>query len=251
MATVIHGSNAGLFINGCDMASYFYEFEIESNQAMHDATVFGNSSRVKVPGLKEGKASGSAFFDSTALTGPWAILKGMFTGSSPGTANPAFISFAPKGFTVSNPVHLVYLQEVELTSKILVDDLTKLMFSGEAEQDGIDYGVSLHALGAETVFPFTGTDVDNGASTANGGVVVVQVTALAGADKNITFEIQHSTDGSSWVDLVTLGLVFTSANLAKRVEVDPGTTVRRHLRVTALDSGTTSSVTFTAAFARR
>lgn len=248
MATALHGSNAGLLINGFNMTSFFTAFGVDLSQAMHDSTVLGNASRLKTPGLREGKLSGSAFFDSTTTTGSWAVLKGMFAGASPGTPNAAIIALAHNGFTVGSPVTVAYATEAQLGTSIIVDDLVKMTMTGEITEDGVDFGVSLHALSAETAFPFDGTTIDNTASSANGGVGTVHVTAIAGAAPNAVIKIQHSSNGTVWVDLITFTAV-TVANSSERIEVTG--TVNRYLRMTITEGGTTTSVTPVVVFARR
>jgi hypothetical protein len=153
-------------------------------------------------------------------------------------------------FAVGSKVDLGYFENSQTAFQFVITDLEKLTFQGEASEDAIDFGVSLHVNQAETSLTFTGTAVDNAAQTTNGGVFVVHVTAIAGASPNVVFKVQHSTDNSTWVDLATVSAV-TAANSARRVEVAAGTTVRRYLRVVATEGGTTTSITFVAAFARR
>ncbi len=245
----LHGSSVGLLIDGFNMAPYFNEFSMSSDQAMHDATVFGNTSRVKMPGLKDGKANGTGFFDNTATVGSWAVLKGKYTGSTPASASPAAVALGVSGFTVGNRVAMGYFDEAQLGFKSIIDGLEMLTFTGDADQDGIDYGVSLHAIAQESSFPVTGTAVDNAAASVNGGVGVIHMTGIGGGAPSLIFKIQHSTDNLTWIDLITYSPIGTVGVL--RTEVAAGTTVRRYLRVLASENGTTTSVAFVAAFARR
>jgi hypothetical protein len=246
----LHGSQVGLLIDGFNMAPYFKEFTLESSQAIHDSTTFGNSARLKTPGLKDGSASGTAFLDGTATVGSLAVLKGKYV-STPGVGNPALVVMGISGFSLGSRVQIGYFEEASLQTKVVFDDLEMLTFNGDPQQDAIDYGVSLHALTAETSLTFTGTAVDGVAATSNGGVGTVHVTAIAGASPNVVYKIQHSVDGStSWADLVTFTAI-TAANQAQRVEVAAGTTVRRYLRITITEGGTTTSVTGVCCFARR
>lgn len=245
----LHGSNTGLLIDGFDMSAYFHEFAMESSQAMHDATVFGNSSRVKVPGLKDGKANGDAFFDPTATVGSYPVLKARYSAQAPGVSSPASVSMAPAGFTLANRVAMGYFDTANFNFKSIIDGLEMLVFTGESDQDAIDYGVSLHALIAEAATG-NGTAVDNAAATSNGGVGTLHVPAIAGAAPSVVVTLEHSTDNSTWVTLVTF-VASTVANTAQRIEVAAGTTVRRYLRAVRTFGGTTTSITFQSSFARR
>jgi hypothetical protein len=250
MTTAFHGASVGLLIDGFDLSGAFPDFNMESSQAMHDRTAFGNPAIVRVPGLKNGKATGQAFVDPTAITGSLAVLKGRYTGSSPSTPIPAVIARGLSGFALGGRVDLGYFHQSSLAFKFIITDLEKVTFNGEPSANAIDYGVSLHALAAETSFPFNGASVDNSAATANGGVFAVFVTAIAGAGPNVVYKVQHSTDNSTWVDLATASAI-TVVNSVARIEVAAGTTVRRYLRLVITNGGTTSSVTGVAVFARR
>lgn len=248
---VPHGSSAVLLVNGFALTGFAKSAVLTPTQDALNATVFGLTAHAKLPGLKHAAFSAEMFFDNTTTTGSWDILKGLYSGQSPGVPAPAIISFFPNGAAVAAQAELIYANTMKLDQKTVVSDLELATIDTDAEEDAADHGASLHALGAETSFAFTGTAVDNAAATTNGGVGVVHVTAIAGAAKSITFKIQHSTDNSTWIDLVASFTAITAANNSQRVEVAAGTTIRRYTRVTAADSGTTSSCTFLAAFARR
>ena len=245
----LHGANVSLLFDGFDMSGYFNEFAMNADQAMHDATVFGNTSHVKALGLKDGKASGTAFFDPTATVGSYPVLKGKYTGSSPASPSVATIALAPNGLAVGNRVVMGYFDEPSLQFKLVLDGLEMMTFAGDADQDGIDFGVSLHALSAETG-TVNGTAVDNAAATANGGVVALHCTAIAGAAPSVVITAQHSTDNSTWVTFVTFTAT-TAANTTQRTEVAAGTTMRRYQRIVCTFGGTTTSITFAVTSARR
>lgn len=126
-----------------------------------------------------------------------------------------------------------------------VKDTVKLTIEG-TPNDGVDWGRTLHVLGAETA---TGSSsgVDNAASSAGGGVASLHVTAASGTTPSLTARVQHSTDGSVWTDLIT----FTAATAATFERKTVTGTVNRHLRADWTISGTTPSFTFAMAVARR
>lgn len=119
-----------------------------------------------------------------------------------------------------------------------------------ASDTSTEMGYVLHAISAETA-DGNGTAVDRGASpltpTTHGLVAIMHVTAYAGLT-SAAIKIQHSTDNSSWADLVS----FTSVTAigAQRVAVADGTTVNRYLRAVTDVTGT-GSVTFLVAAAPR
>lgn len=99
----------------------------------------------------------------------------------------------------------------------------------------VEEGIILHIHQAETGATLNGTNVDNGASSANGASGYLQVSALAlGGYTNAVLKIQHSVDNSVWVDLISF-VVVTAAPNAQRLTV--AGTVNRHLRATLAYTG--------------
>lgn len=97
---------------------------------------------------------------------------------------------------------------------------------------------------------FTGTALDNAASSSAGGCSVVQIGSgfTLGGYTSYTVKIQHSTDNSSWSDLITF-TTFTA--LGAQYAAVTGT-VNRYLRATAalVGSGTSPSIPISVMFAR-
>jgi len=148
-------------------------------------------------------------------------------------------AFGPQGFALGSMVATIYSEAIRFQNQNVVDDLQRLITEAEARSNAADIGVSLHALSAETSFPFTGTAVDNLALTSNGGVATLHVSAIAGAAPNVVYKVQHAAV-STYADLVTFAAV-TASNSFQRIEVAAGTTVNRNLRMTITNGGTTSA----------
>lgn len=160
------------------------------------------------------------------------------------TATP--VTLGPWGFSVGSPVIMPSVRTTNLTSGATVAGTAEVSF-GSDSTGNTDIGVVLEDYAAVTV-DANGTARDNGAATANGGVAHLHVTAFSGLTNNIV-TIEHSVDGSTaWATLVTFS-TYTGAT-SERVEVAPGTTVRRYLRVVDNVTGTGSTTRFVA-FARR
>jgi hypothetical protein len=124
-----------------------------------------------------------------------------------------------------------------------VKDLVKVDVTG-TPNDGIDMGVTLHVLGAETASS-NSTSVDNSAASSNGAIASLHVTAYSGLT-NIVIKVQHSTDNSVWNDLIT----FTTVTATTWQRSTVSGTVNRYLRSLWTVSGS-GSCTFAVACARR
>jgi len=154
----------------------------------------------------------------------------------------------PDGRAVGQPAMLMYADVVKYNLDTPVADLVKVAIECTSQKWAVEEGVSLHDLVTDTA---TGNSasVDHGAATTNGGVGVLHVPAIVGAAPSVVVKIQHSTNNSTWADLLT----FTAAVAAtkQRIEVAAGTTVNRWLREVHTFGGTTTSITHNVAFARR
>lgn len=237
-----HGRTAALYVDERNLTLYARQAKADASGDVLDTTVFGSSVRTKTIGLKHGVLSGECFFDP-ATDASFDALKDAY-----GNATPAIVSFFPQGDSLGSRAVLMYAHEVSFETSAVSDSLIMGTYNLEAAEDAIDYGVSLHALGADTSST-NGTGVDNTNSSANGGVAYLHVTATAGAAPSTVIKVQHSTNNSTWVDLVT----FTAATAAgmQRSEVAAGTTVNRYLRAISTLGASTTSITFNASFARR
>ena len=79
---------------------------------------------------------------------------------------------------------------------------------------------------AEKAVTGTGSTVDSGAATEDGGAAYLHVTSLAGT--SVTATVQHSSNGSTWADLV----VFDAQTEIGSQRKEYTGTVNRYLRTT-------------------
>jgi hypothetical protein len=103
----------------------------------------------------------------------------------------------------------------------------------------------LNSYGAFTATA-NGVSIDNLAATTKGGVGMIQISAVSGTTPTIVGKIQHSTDNSVWVDLIT----FSSANSVSAQVASVSGTVNRYVRAQYTIAGTSPSFTFSMAFGR-
>lgn len=239
------GVTMKILVNQYDLTGYFRKMDLDAQVSMHDTTVFGSTSKAFIPGLRGGTIALEGLFEeAVTANAPDNVFAAIEA-----TATVPIVSIAPAGLALGNRVYLLQAHENKHDIGAQVDAL--IMNSAEfTDNDGYDFGVSLHALSAETSLPYTGTAVDNLAATTNGGVGFLHITAIAGGAPNVVVKIQHAAV-ATYADLVTFTAVTSLANGFQRVVVPVGTTVNRNLRVTVTEGGTTSSVTFQASFARR
>lgn len=204
----------------------------------------GSAGAKFIPGLMSGTLTLRGPYDNDPTTGLYKEIR-----DAVGVDNVFMASCFPDGTAVGKPAFFLVGDPTDHAIDAQVADAVGYSFSAQADES-VEMGYVLHALGAETV-DGNGTAVDRGASpltpTTHGLVAGIHVTAYSGLT-SAAIKIQHSTDSSSWADLVS----FTSITAVgfERVKVADGTTINRYLRVVTDVTGT-GSVTFLVSAAPR
>lgn len=190
-----------------------------------------NTATVSMAGYLDVDGSADALFDQL---NDW---------KSVAAAEP--FTYAPNGTALGGETFMAGVYETQFTAESSQSGVVGFSMAGQADGP-FDPGVSIADLAAITV-DTSGTSVDNGASTANGGVAHLHVTAFSGLTSDVII-VEHSTNNSVWA---TLGTFSTVTGLtSQRLVIAPGTTVNRYLRVGDDVTGT-GSITRQVSFARR
>ena len=183
-------------------------------------------------------------------------VSGMFDGDE-GSVDPqiaavlgadaaSVATIAPEGLTIGKTSYSCAARKTAYEISSPVGDVVSTSLAIQAD-GGIDRGVLLGANSAVTSSG-TGAVQDNAASSAGGGVGFIHVTANT-RDGASTFKVQHSADNVAFVDLVTFASVPSTTKTAERVAVTG--TVERYVRASHAPGGSSGSVTYTMAFARK
>jgi len=116
----------------------------------------------------------------------------------------------------------------------------------------IPVNVTVGGTGGTVTGPLSGsgTGVDNGASSADGGSAYLHVTAhdRTAGDETATIKVQHSADDITYADLITFDAIASATPQAQRKAVTG--TVNRWTRDNRTMAGTTPSTTYHLAFSR-
>jgi len=190
------------------------------------------------PGLISGGVSLGGFVDTAAGLRSAAA-------AAAGVDDSLVSTILPAGNTVNNMAFMAVSDLASFMTDVVVTDTTPITIEGQPD-DGVDIGFLLHALAAETA-DGNGTGLDNTTSSAAGAVANLHVTAYSGFT-SVVFKVQHSTDNSSWADLITFTTV--TGVTQERVKTTSSTTVNRYLR-SFWDVTGAGSATFAIAAARR
>lgn len=234
----VNGLNVRLYVEGVDLSGDANAVSgLGYSQELYDVTTLDVSARKRIIGTVDGEISVDAWFDNATSHqhATWTSNSGKLP-----TADQEVL--VPMGGSVGDAV-------TGLVSKQGVYGVTRGVGSAisanatfTANGFGPEFGVMLTAHDDTVASAATGTAVDNGASSANGGAGYIQSFSLASG--TAVCKIQHSADNSTYTDLVT----FTSVTgvTAERVEVSG--TVNRYIKYSI--SGTFSNLKMAMAFSR-
>lgn len=240
----VHGKNTAVIWKATDLSAYFSDSSTSRSVDVAETTTYGvsGSSKTYIVGHNDGTVSLSGLWDGAA-----SAVDATLTATL-GADGTHVATIAPAGLAIGSRVHMADVEQTSYEVSSPVADVVAISAELQAT-GGLDAGVSLHALASESTST-NSTSVDNAASSANGGVAHLHVTVNT-RNGATTIKVQHSTDNSTWADLVTFASVSTSTTTSERVVVAAGTTVNRYLRAQSTVGGTTGALTYTVSFARR
>lgn len=239
--TKVHGKSALVLVDQFNLSTFLKTANVSNSAALDETGCFGSTAKERdVPGLFEAKADFNGFYDPAA-SASWERFKAHVLGDY------AVITVVPEGAAAAGAIgNLCEMGKGQFTMADVpadVDKVTPISASAEAD-DAWDLGIILHPNTAETA-AVNSNSVDESAATTEGGVGHLHVLAATGA--TVTVKIQHSTDDSTWADLIT----FTSVTgvVKERIELGAAVTVNRYVR--CIITGTLTSLTYVVAFSRR
>ena len=243
-----HGSSTRVLANAVEVSSTIAGWQVSHQRNMSEVTTIGQTAGAAgakfTPGLRSGSLALRGPQDDDETAGLHAEIA-----AAVGVDNSLIITCLPDGNTVGRVAFYAVADLAEHAIDASVADAVGFTASCQPDES-VEAGYILHALGAETA-DGNGTAVDRGASpltpTTQGMTAVIHMTAYSGFT-SVAVKVQHSTDNSTWADLVS----FTSrtATGAEVVKVAAGTTVNRYLRAVTDVTGT-GSATFLVAVAPR
>jgi hypothetical protein len=235
--TFAHSKDSRVLVNERHVSGSLTGWTVTHRRAMGTTTSLLDDGYKAVPGLMSGSLALRGLLDGT--NGDLYAE----TVAQLGVDNGLLVTALPHGGTIGRPAFIAVSDLEGLNVPANTGDAVSLTIEA-APDDGVDLGVSLHALGAETA-DGNAASVDQAASTSNGGVGSLHVTAYTGLTQAV-IKIQHSEDDSVWADLIT----FTTVTAATSQRSTASGTVNRYVRST-IDVTGTGSTTYAVAFARR
>jgi hypothetical protein len=218
------GLSASVLFNAYDLSQYLKTAAPSLDIELLEATPFqaANGDKVYITGFRDGKLSLEGFFQSDSVN--QSAIDDIFN-SVIGSTTKQIVTVSPEGALVLG--NRCFLIDADTVNYAVSSPATGLIMSNAQIQSssGLGHGIVLQPTAALTATG-NGTGVDNAAATTRGGAGHIHVTAVVGTSPTLDGKIQHSSDGSSWTDLITFSQ--KTGISAERVEVTG--TVNRHLR---------------------
>lgn len=196
-----------------------------------DVTDITQSAHSRLGGLRDGQIQLTAFMDP-----------------APGMEHAAFSPLSRSDITCT------YLRGQSLGSPALCQQSLQLNYDPtraadggltekvdcDADQYGQEWGIQLTAGPRTDTAATDGASYDQGGATTYGAQAYLQAVAFTGTD--VTVEIQHSADDSSWATLGSFTQITGSVPQAQRISVSG--TVDQYVRAVTVTSGGFTSFEF-------
>lgn len=241
-----HGRTARFLVGGFDLSDTTKQVNTEGSNELVDITGFQNTSKRFLGGLKSGKVSASGLWSGTA-DGRYAAVSSDIADENYG-AGTLCISHYPAGDTIGNKGWATLCTETGWNFGSDVNDAVTYSLEGESSI-GKEPVVSHFAIGDAVTLAYntsgTATVVDNSAATTNGAAGYLHNFQISAG--TCAVKIQHSSDDSTYVDLITFSDVTTAdPRVSERIAATG--TVNRYTRCVYTMTG--GSASFHAGLAR-
>ncbi len=237
--------NSRLYVGPIMYAQYVKDFGGSSDVDQLDVTTLANAdgtpkkSKEFINGKESTTVTINAYLDGTGTAGSQFALANTWKSTA------QVVTLLPYGGTRGSLALNMKANQSDVT--VMSDQGGVVEVAHSLVADGETYaGVVIDPLTAITA-DTNGTSVDNGAASTNGGWAHLHVTAFTGLTSDSVI-VEHSTNDSVWATLGTFTLV--AGTTSERLEIAPGTTVNRYLRIRDDVTGT-GSCTRIVSFARR
>lgn len=230
------GKTAALYSNGVDLSAYFRSGSVAGSASVEDSTTWGPSvaSRAYTPTLLDSTASFGGFFDGSADAVDEELHAAL------GAATDPILAWLPSGDVLAARGYEIV---ADLTGYEVDDEVDGLVEVAAEVQGNGWYPVVVLAPKASRSSTLTGTAVDNGAATTNGGTGFLHVFSVSAGD-TIDGVIQDSADGSTdWQTICTFAQVTDAGDpQAQKVVIAAGSTIRRYTRAVLTLAGASIAI---------
>ena len=238
MPTFRHGKKTAVFLNNTDMSSFLNEATVTREIEANDTTTFGSTSRSYIVGMDDGGVSLTGLFDGSANASDDVLAGRVLQDNNT-------LTVLPEGTAIGSRAILTSADETAYEISMPVADVVALSATFQSD-GGVRQGYNLISTSGSA--SGTATSVDFGTTMSNGAIFHLHVPANTYGSAT-TFKVQDSANNATFADVATFTSVSGSATTSQRIVTT--SSVNRYLRAVATISGSTGSVSYTIATARR
>lgn len=244
MPTFVHGKHTRVIYDDHDLSEYFNAADTNDEIETADATTFSGTRKRKVhiSGMEDAAATLSGLWSGDA-NGADEVLHAAIADADATSA----IMIARSGLAIGSLAEFFIARETSYSVSSPIGDVVSTSLSAQSSS-GIDTGLVLSA-GASLTATADLAGVDQEITTEHGGAAHLHVLTNT-HDGATTAIVQHSADGSTWVDLVTFAAVPAGETGVQRVVLPVDDEVLPHLRARVELAGADGGVSVVVAFAR-
>lgn len=203
-----HSKAARLYANGYDLSAYVKRVSTPARVDVADVSALGATSKSYVTGLLDAMLNIEGLFDPDAGA-IHDVLK-----SALGTETNVNFAHLPQGGSQGGPATGFAAKSTTYEAGTGLDDAGRLTI--DSQSDVAAEALKTHHVKQTEAAAGQSAAVNNGASSANGGVAYLQAIG-AGPIAAVTVKIQHSVDNITYVDLITFTAFTDRAHERKAV----------------------------------
>lgn len=219
-----HGSKAKVLLNGYDISPYVKSAGFSGSLDVADTSVLGSTAKQSVTGLLDASVTLDGVYDGSTSASDDIMTQAMGT-----TLDN--IMYCPQGYAaVGVPAYGFEAHSSSYEVSTDVGDAASWT-SQFASNMGFERGLLHHPYQAEVAGGNT-TGINNTASSTNGGVGYLQVSAGA----TLLVKLQDSADNSAWADVAGGTFTVTSVRTFQRLVI--AGTIRQYTRCLWTGTGT-------------
>ena len=253
-----HGKSTQVFCDSYELSSYFNSATITQTGDPNETSTFTNDSKTFIKGLTSGSLSLEGLYEASTDIDPTGTTKtfDQFLNGLVSATSPSVITWVPYTMAAGSWVKGAYarLNSYDITSPVsdVVSASTSwdtghagasssLVYASSWAAESLTTGSAVTPAAGATV---DGTTVNSGAASTSGYLAIWHIVAnTSNATQEI--KIQHSTNGSSWSDLVTIESPLAAGALSSGITGATSGTLNQYLRFQFSASGSYSSGTIT------
>lgn len=224
-----HGKDSALLVGGYDLTQWVTSGSVPQTFDVVDTSHWGTQAKSYVVGQSDATANVSGFFD-----GDKTALEDKMTAITADVAGMPITTCFDGGCVVGRRAVLGRGKRTKYDITAALSDVVK--FEGGFQFDGGAYSGWVLAPNTLASVSANYATVDCAASSANGLVAYAHVITNSNAAN--TIKVQHSADGTTWVDLATAQALPVITTTPAYFIITASGTINRYLRaVVSISTG--------------